>query len=136
MIDVGIDFSAAEEASKIQPLPEDDYTLQIEKVEEREAKTSGRPMLNWTLSVVNAEDPKHNGRKIFYNTMLPYRDDSGELITKGVGFLVDFVKASGQTWEGTSLDPESLVGNTLGATIGIKEYQGKLNNEIKKVYAQ
>ena len=40
-----------------------------------------------------------------------------------------------QTWEGTSLDPDALVGSTCGGTLGVKEYQGKINNEIKKLYA-
>ena len=139
LIEVGVDFNAAEEATKIQPLPEGDYEFQIESAEivqcGENSKTPGRPMVKWTLRTINADDPQHNNRPLFYNTPLPWTNpQTGEFDDSALGFLVALTKAVGRPWNGTSLNTDEYIGLTGLMRVGVREYNGELRNEVKKLY--
>lgn len=137
-IDLGLDFKKAEEEATIKPVPAKDYDFQIKKVEVGvsgpNSDTPGRPKLNWHLALINNDDPTLNGRVIFYNTSLPWTDPSGEFVSSGLSFLTNIFLAVGEKWSGTSFDPDTLLGMVGKMSVGIKEYKGAQQNEVKKLY--
>lgn len=48
-------------------VPDGKYTATIDRVEFKKAKSSGRDMFHWELSILG---PEHAGRKLFRNNML------------------------------------------------------------------
>ena len=136
-IEIGIDFNEAEKESAIKPLPDGYYEMQVAAVEPKEcgpnSKKPGRPMLSYRFEVVGNEEIAYNGRSVFYNVMIPWTDDSGEFDKSGISFLVGLCAAIGQPWEGSSFDPLEHIGATCNALIGSREYNGNVNNEIKKL---
>lgn len=65
-----IDESVAEGTTTFKPLPAGWYTVEIEDVEEREAKSQknlGKPMYNYKLKVIEGD---HEGRKLFVTACL------------------------------------------------------------------
>jgi hypothetical protein len=135
-IDIGLNFEEAQKESGFQPIPEDDYKAQvIEGVIVRTgplSKTPGRPMVKWTLEVI--EHPDYKGRKLFYNTLLPMIDQStGELIKTGLGFLVSFCEATGIHWDGGRFDTSAYLGSQIVIRVGLRDYEGTPQNDISKV---
>lgn len=142
-IDLGLDFEKAEAIVAEQrraPTP-GDYTLQCTDIKPGvsgdQSKVPGRPMLNFELSIVNNAD--FSGKKVFYNTMLPYADplNGNKLLTSGLGFLVDLTKALGQPWTGGKLRTEDYIGRTCNATLGqeVNPKSGELRAVVNKVWA-
>ena len=132
----GLDFASAEkevEESR-KPLPEGDYQVQIESVEHKVGKESGRPYLNWMLNVFN--NAQYNGKKIFYSTPLPWTNpSSGKLESTGLNFLVDLCKAFGKPWEGGKLQTEQYIGAMGNARVAIKmDTKGRPQNEVKALF--
>ena len=117
LVEIGSSMTDAEEFSKKErePLPNGPYTLRVNNCEPRTAK-SGRPMLNFRLEVAENPNPDYNGKTMFYNCPLP---DNGN--SKGIGFLVQIVKALGQEWEGTNIKTDEFVGLTCTANVSTDE---------------
>lgn len=133
-IEIGVDFAQAEKevAEARQPAPEGDYTVQVEQITPGTGKESGRPKLNWQLTIVG--HPEWSGKKVFYNTSLPWMKD-GRLETSGINFLVDLCKALGQPWTGGKLMTESYIGRTCKARLAVRQDQnGNPQNEVKALY--
>lgn len=128
IIETGIDFGAAqaEAAKAMAPAPEAVYTLQVNSYEAGETK-KGQARLMWKVSIVESADPAFNGKNINHFTNLP---DNGNMT--GVGFLIDFLNAVGCPWEGSSFDPDIVIGKTCRANVGISE-DGKWNNVVSFV---
>ena len=62
------EFSEAEiEERQFDPIPDGKYQVNIEKVELCRAKTSGNPMLKWTLRILA---PKFEGRLLWHNNVM------------------------------------------------------------------
>lgn len=142
-IEIGLDFMAAEQevTESRKPAEIGDYTLQVIEIRASASgptsKVPGRPMLGWELAIIG--HPTYNGKRVFYNTMLPYADpnNGNKLNTSGISFLVDITKALGQPWQGGKLRTEEYIGKTCRATIGIEvnPKTGEQRNSIGKVFA-
>ncbi len=103
------------------PIPADDYVVEIEKVENRTAK-SGNEMLSLTFNVMEGE---YEGRKIF---------DLYVLTEKALWKLKDLLVAVGVDTEGmVDLDADDLVGEVFVAKVEIQESPGyDPQNRIKQ----
>lgn len=117
---IKLDFSNVT-GGNFEPIPADDYVVEIEKVENRTAK-SGNEMLSLTFNVMEGE---YEGRKIF---------DLYVLTEKALWKLKDLLVAVGVDTEGmVDLDIDDLVGEVFVANIEIQESQGyDPQNRIKQ----
>ena len=97
------------------PIPAGDYTVEVEKVENRTAK-SGNEMLSLTFNVMEGE---YEGRKIFDLYLLTEKD---------------LLLAVGVDTEGmVDLDADDLVGEVFVANIEIQQSPGyDAQNRIKR----
>lgn len=100
-IEVGKSFEDAERESRIKPLPNGEYRVQVVSAE---VKTSGKgePMIDWRLDL--AGNPEFNGRVLFHTTPLAGR---------GIGLMSAFAKATGKPWAGTGIDTDAYIGSEL-----------------------
>lgn len=117
---IKLDFSNVT-GGNFEPIPAGDYVVEIEKVENRTAK-SGNEMLSLTFNVMEGE---YEGRKIF---------DLYVLTEKALWKLKDLLVAVGVDTEGmVDLDVDDLVGEVFVANIEIQESQGyDPQNRIKQ----
>ena len=117
---IKLDFSNVT-GGNFEPIPAGDYVVEIEKVENRTAK-SGNEMLSLTFNVVEGE---YEGRKIF---------DLYVLTEKALWKLKDLLVAVGVDTEGmVDLDVDDLVGEVFTATVEIQESPGyDPQNRIKR----
>ena len=117
---ITLDFSNVT-GGNYEPIPTGDYVVEIEKVENRTAK-SGNAMLNITFNVMEGE---HEGRKVF---------DFYVLTEKALWKLKDLLVAVGVDTEGmVDLDAEDLVGEVFVANIEIQQSPGyDPQNRIKR----
>jgi hypothetical protein len=67
------EFSAAFHESpgeeEIEPVPDGKYRVSIDKAALTHAKTSGKPMLRWTLRILG---PTHRGRLLWRNSVISH----------------------------------------------------------------
>ncbi len=62
------DFDSAEvEDRDFESVPDGKYQVQIERVELTRAKSSGNPLLKWTLKIIG---PSQQGRKLWRNNII------------------------------------------------------------------
>lgn len=115
---MNLDFSSVPSR---EPLPEGLYDVRIAKVEETKSKTSGNPMLKVEFDVLTEG---YTGRKIWSNYMLT--ENSYWKIQELFGSLG--LDTSGVV----EIDTNDLVGLTCTAKVVQREYQGDIQNEIKK----
>src|SRR3990172_6534874 len=121
-INVGVDFAGAQQASDAvrNPAPRGVYELRVAEILENDESGSpiktkkGNPMFIANLEIFNAPNPELNGKKFRHYVMIPTQ---GNLSV--VGFLVDFAKACGRPWSGSSIDPQMFLGATFRANVGI-----------------
>ncbi len=68
------DFADApvEEKKEFEPVPDGKYQVNVEKVEITTAKTSGNPMLKWTLKILA---PSYRGRLLWRNNVMATREN-------------------------------------------------------------
>lgn len=129
--EIGLNFADAEKETGRKPIPDSDYSLQVSESSIGEtgpsSKTPGSPMLKVVFDIT--ESSEYNGRKLFYNVMLPTPDNKSSLFR-----IVELYKSLGLTWTGTGINTDDLLGRTCKARVGIKEYKGELSNEIKKLF--
>ena len=118
------DTKGVQEAGSFAPIPEDDYYLKIEKVEERKSQ-KGHPQANVTLIVNEGE---HKGRKV-WNTITFMPKD-----LPGAGMAKHWLHAIGQPYEGViTVDTRDWRG-VIKAHVVIEEYDGKKKNAIKEIF--
>ena len=142
-IDLGIDFETAEKevAESRKPVAIGDYSIQVTDIKPgvggESSKNPGRPLLNWELSIIG--HPDYTGKKLFYNTSLPWADPSNgnRLLTSGLNFLTDLTKALGHPWAGRAIQTEQYIGLTCHVTVGhtINKKTGEPQAVVDKVYA-
>lgn len=81
------DFAEApvEEKKEFDPVPDAKYQVNVEKVELTRAKTTGNPMLKWTLKVISG---RYAGRLLWRNNVMASRENikwlKGDLHTCGL----------------------------------------------------
>jgi len=67
------DFAEAEvEDRDFEPIPDGKYQVNVERVELTRAKTSGNPMLKWTLRIIA---PRFRGRLLWRNNVMVSREN-------------------------------------------------------------
>lgn len=120
MARVNIDFSDLPSRS---PVPDGIYSVIIEKIEQKIAKSSGNPMLFVQFGV---QDEQYTGRKIFGNFML---SGDGRFMTaqlmKGLGLESEAL---------LDIDTDDLIGMSCTVKVVQEEGQdGEIRNAIKKV---
>jgi len=140
-IDVCIDFQKAEaevEESRKPPAPSN-YEARCVAADVKNSgpnsKMPGRPYINWTVEIINS--PDFNGKKIFHMTQLPWANpDTGEIVTSGIGFLVDLTKAMNKPWVGGKLETSDYIGIPFGIrTIVEPDQNGEPRARIKSVHS-
>lgn len=124
-IEVG-DYDEVEaEVNKL--LDPGDYQVRVADVpESRFGQASGKQYLAWRVVTVGAEDPENNNYSLFFNTPLE---------GKGRGIFFSFITALGMRWEGSRITSEfieGLVGLECIAEVGIRTYEGRESNEVKR----
>ena len=55
------------EEPDFEPIPDGTYQVEVHRVELTKSKTSGHPMLKWTLRILA---PRHQGRLLWHNTVI------------------------------------------------------------------
>lgn len=116
---LNLDFSSVPSR---EALPEGVYELQIAEVTEKTSST-GNPMLAVTYDVLDVEGQ----RKVFDNYVL---------IDKCLWKIKELFTALGiDTSEIVSIDPQELVGMTCKGKLIQEEYEGNVQNRVKKILA-
>lgn len=118
MANLNIDFSSIPSRD---PLPEGVYDVTISKVEQVVSKTSGNPMLKVEFDV---QDPDYTGSKLWSNYVLT------EAAMWKVKELFDSLGLD--TSSLVDIDTDELIGLSCKAKVAQREYEGNIQNEIKK----
>lgn len=118
MASLNLDFSSV---TSRDPLPEGVYDVTISKVEQVVSKSSGNPMLKVEFDV---QDPEYIGRKLWANYVLT------EAAMWKVKELFDSLGLD--TSSMVDMDTDELIGLSCKAKVAQREYEGNVQNEIKK----
>jgi len=103
------------------------YQAEVDQVEPRLSKASGKPTVNWRYRITEGE---HTGRLLFHNTSLQeHAKFSFRATLEALGFDPDVLDNE----EGVSFDTDDLVGLQCTLVVVEGEYQGKTTDNIKKV---
>ena len=107
------------QGQKPQPLPDGRYEVLVENAEVTESKTSGQPMMKWTLRVTNPQ--AFANRILWKNTVISQ---------KTLGIIKDDLKTCGLDLNGLSELPQRL-GELLDIPL---EATKRTNGEYENVY--
>ena len=80
------------------------------------------PYIKWVFKIMNHENKKYNGQKLYHNTSLS-ENALFNLRSLLEAIAYDFDDEDASAWE---LDPEELVGNTCDVQVSHEEYEGKI----------
>lgn len=110
-IDLGVDFSDVKDEDKYPVVPNGTYPFIVKGVESVRSQNTNRPMLKWKLEITDPQTQRP--LVITHNTVLPWTPPGGtELVTSGVGMLVQICKAIGKPWTGKTIQTEEYLGQT------------------------
>jgi hypothetical protein len=70
--DSEFESAAVEEKGEFDPVPDGKYQVNVDKVEITTAKTTGNPMLKWTLKILA---PRLRGRLLWRNNVMASREN-------------------------------------------------------------
>lgn len=118
MARLNLDFSNVQSRD---PLPEGTYPASIAKVTQVLSKSSGNPMLKVEFNIL---DEAYSGRKVWGNYVL----------TEAAMWKVqELFSALGLDTDAIlDIDTDDMVGMTCNLKIAQREYEGDIQNEIKK----
>lgn len=122
IVDLGVDFDEVKDMDQFEVLDSGTYEFQVRNVDVTQtgetSKTPGRPMLKWELEIIG--HPTANGRRLFYNTVLPWVNPAkpGERDTSGCGLLVAIAKGVGKPWTGGQINTDEYLGLTGFVEVG------------------
>jgi hypothetical protein len=85
-------FKDAPEAAGGGRVPPGTYVAEVESAELTEAKSSGKPMIKWTMVVIEGD---YKDSHIFMNSMIPVPGDQKETALRSLGFLKKNLKTAG-----------------------------------------
>ena len=126
-----------EEAEKISGFPLIEpgiYDFRVAEVDsEARNKDNTRDMWVYRLELFNSLNSEFNGLKLKYYCPLPFETVDGKLDTGGIGLLQNLCKGTNVIWEGTKLDPTSILGREGKLEIVQGEYDGKPTSTIKRI---
>lgn len=113
-----------EEAKKFEALPEGQYAVRIDKVEERISRDKKEPY--WNVTFIVTEEP-FIGRKLY---------DRFPLSPEALWKLRQLAEACGMDCTGeVDLDSQDFLQSEVKLNVGTEEYQGETRNKIKKISA-
>ena len=112
----------AEIKSGGNPLPAGVYLATITGAEVKQSKSSDSQMIAVEFTVSEGDFAK---RKLFRNFSLS---------EKALGFLKELCEKGHIEFDDDGLDTENMLGAELSLQVGQREYEGKLNNEVEKIY--
>ncbi len=114
------DYTEAEvEDREFEPVPDGKYQVNVDQVELVRAKSSGNPMLKWTLRILA---PRFRGRLLWRNNIIASREN------------LKWLKTDLHTC-GLDLEKLSELSQYLGQLTGVKlEVTKRTNGEYENVY--
>lgn len=127
-----IDFNAAMSQAKnasFEPLPDGNYNLVCLEATASESQT-GKPMIKAKYQV---EDGPNQGKKVWNNyTFSADNDNALAFFFQHMGFhgLDHSFFAQNPAWETVA---SSLQGRRIQVTLGQREFQGTIRNDVKKI---
>jgi len=105
-------------------IPEGEYEVCVDKCDVRQAKSGDGEYLNWQFRLVDGE---HAGRCVFMKTSLK---------KEARWRLKELFKALGLSGAGVvSFNPEDVEGKTLLVTLAHHDFNGDVQEEVRKVKA-
>lgn len=122
-----------EEQEGFTVLPEDEYLVKITSAEDGLAKSSGNPVINYQFTFL---DEEYKNRKLFKTFSLQGSDEKKTNMV--LGMLKKFLMTIGVDRDLVNKfkNAEEVINASMGlefiADVGIKEYNGKKNNEFKQ----
>lgn len=110
---INVDFTGVEAGGIV--VPEDDYLVEVEDVEQKTSETSGNDYLALTLKVADGD---HKGKKLFHNCSL---QPQALFNLRGVLEALGFEVPNGPM----EFDPADMIGQQCGVTVAHETYEGK-----------
>ena len=133
MSDFNIDWDQAIKDAKegTDPVPPGSYTVKVEKAEAVKAQSSGSPMIKATLRIVGGP---HDGRFVWTNLVhKPGSPGSAKMFAVKVmafGITAEVLAAQKPTMPQVA---EMLVGRQAVVDVEIREWQGRMSNDVKSI---
>ena len=106
LIDLGFTYDEAKEEAKntgFENLPDGTYATQVCQYDEKVSEKGNSYML-FHCQIIN--DPALTNRRLFYRVM----KDASPMAKRR---LVELVNGCGESWTGTTFDPEALMGRQV-----------------------
>ena len=117
MAEITIDFNNVANENLI---PEGEYEVKVDQVEQKQGRESGATYLNWQFRIT---DGRHAGRCLFMKTSVQ---------PEALWRLQDLFAAIGMSNIGkVTIDLDQLAGRRLFVTVDRREYDGRIQEEIK-----
>lgn len=110
---INVDFTGVEAGGIV--VPEGDYLVEVEDVEQKTSETSGNDYLALTLKVADGD---HKGKKLFHNCSL---QPQALFNLRGVLEALGFEVPNGPM----EFDPADMIGQQCGVTVAHETYEGK-----------
>lgn len=119
---ISVDFS---DTTSNAVLPEDEYLLEVEDVEQKTSENSGNDYLAITFKVAEG---KHKGQKVWHNCSLqPQALFNLRSVLEALGFTIP---------QGSmELDPADMIGEVCGGTIAHETYEGKKKARVIEFFS-
>lgn len=102
-----------------KPLTPGNYTARVSAYKPGVSQKNEQ-YIKWKLEIMGM-----SGETIENVTMLEGR---------GAGLLKHFLKSCDGVYDGGPFDPDSYIGSRIGIEVGEREYDGKMQATVKKVY--
>ena len=117
--DIVDDFQEAEpEQHSFEPVPDGRYQVKVDRVEIDRAKSSGNPLLRWTLKILG---PTHQGRLLWLNNVL--------IRGQSLAWLKRNLRTCGMELEQIT-DLPSRLGELLDVVLDVKKQSNGENTNI------
>ena len=125
MIELGLSQAELEKEARPPLIPDGTYEFLVERIDEFHLNPDGTPTGDgrprWVAFLKIINRPDISNRSARYSMPLTWKDNSGQLITSGIGFLHDFLSGTGSQLQGTQLPPkETFYGRQGVMKIGAK----------------
>ena len=118
---IAVDFSDTETQAT---LPEGDYLLEVDEIEQKTSDNSGADYLSFTFVVAEGE---YKGKKVWHNCSL---QPQALFNLRGVLEALGYDVPQGVM----ELDPDDLIGEQCGASVVLETYEGKQKPRIAECF--
>jgi hypothetical protein len=111
-----------------KPVPEGEYALRIDNIEEKIAKDGKSPQIMVMVKVEDTDYP--DSGTIFHYLTFPNEDDDADKRRTKMRMNTRFLRMFNVTFEKKGFNAEDLIGCTATALLKQDEYEGALKNVI------